>query len=52
MQEIIVESYPETNEESKDLLNLKNCNWIAFFIVYASSLIKNLFRINTKLCSH
>ena len=48
----IVESYPKANEESKDFPILKNSNCIVFFTIYASSLIKNLFRINTMLCSH
>ena len=51
MQEIIVESYPKANEESKNFPNLKNCSYIVFFTVYASSLIENLFRVNI-LCSH
>ena len=45
MQEITVESYPKTNEESKDLPRLKDCNCIVFFTAYASSFFKNLFRI-------
>lgn len=51
MQEIIIESYPKTNEESKDFLNLENCNCIVFFFVCASTLIKNLCCINMILCS-
>ena len=51
MQEIIVEPYPKTNAESKNFPILKNCNCIIFFIIYASFLIKKLFRINTTLCS-
>ena len=42
IQEIIIESYPKTSEESKDFPNLKSCNCIVFFTVHVSSLIKRL----------
>ena len=42
IQEIIVESYPKTNEESKDFPNLKKCNCIFFFTVHVFSLIKKI----------
>ena len=33
MQEIIVESYPKANEESKHFPNVKNLNFIVFFTI-------------------
>ena len=42
IQEIIVESYPKTNEESKDFPNLKKYNCIFFFTVHVFSLIKKI----------
>ena len=44
IKEIIVESYPKANEESKDFPNKKNCNCFVFFSA--------VFRIDAILCSH
>ena len=52
IQEIIVESYPKTNKESKDFPDLKTCSCIAFFTVLVFFLIIKIYSVLIQYCVH